>query len=385
MKRTPLSLALLAALAACGDGQPLFDEEVEVVEEDAEAPEIDIGLGSDPAADPIVNVDQILEAGTVSPPLTDEAFLRGDITRVETRDSVGGGVTSSFRYEATDDTFEVDGLAFDGYNTYTRGINTDPRKASQLGTVAVYHADETADDSVTGAGVGQLVPYVALFDQSQNRIVEEGVDPNDSPFRTSFAIVRGGDFTGFGFGGYAYGRTGDVVLAETGQATFNGSYAGIRVYDQIEQMELTSADINIDIDFDDFNTVPGVKGRLTNRQAFDVDGTPLETFQGIDSRVRPDGAIQMPDLPFIIREGGETISRTGEISGQVANRIIDLNGNFVTYDDGNYFAVIAGDTTSLEDGGEIVGIIKFESGDTRYRNIVAQETGGFIAARTQDD
>ncbi|MFT4701612.1 MAG: hypothetical protein ACI9ND_001349 [Yoonia sp.] len=377
MTRTTLSLAFVALLAACGDGQPLFDEEVASGAEGIESgvPDIEgtpfeeLDAGSDPDSDNITDPDDILANGTVSPPLNGARANRGDIVRAEAR-SGSGGITSLFNYNGTDDTFNVDGLAFDGLNTYQR-FATLP----QLGETAVYRADATVADALTENLVEQQAPYFALYDTSDTAL-------DDGTLRTSFAIVRTGAYSGFGFGSYAYQRAGTTTLPETGQATFSGTYAGARVFDIIAGLELTQGDVTIDIDFDDFNGTPGIKGLLSNRRMFDEFGNELETFNEVDRGIRPSTAVQTPNLPFVVRASGETISSNGELVGEIRNRIRDpATGAFVTYEDGNYYGILAGDLTDPADGGEIVGVLVFEVEDSRYANVNAQETGGFIATR----
>lgn len=413
MTRIPFSLALLAVLAACDNAQPLIFPEDQAEVDPAEEVEEDEVSGSDPESDAIPEtIDEILALGTLLVDLSGTRDDRGDISRTEAR-SGSGGVARDFLINADDDTLEVDNLAFDGLNIYTRGADLAPTKLSDLGTVAVYHGDETVPDFLTGNPVGQIIPYVGLYDESDVLIVPE-LDSDGLPIeaRTSFTIVRTGGYTGYGFGGFGYRRSGDVVIAETGQATFSGDYAGVRVYDQIAQAEVTSGDITIDIDFDDFNNIPGVKGVVTNRQAYTPEGTLIPTYRGIDrsdidfvaagfddqgvyvpaiidpntGAVRPyevGDVIQLPDLPFVVRAFGESIGDDGEISGEVRNRFVPPDApsdTIAVYEEGFYYGIIAGDTTS-GDGGEVVGVIVTESPDSRYKTITAQETGGFIASR----
>ena len=82
-----------------------------------------------------------------------------------------------------------------------------------------------------------------------------------------------------------------------------------------------------------------------------------------------------------MRGGGETITEEGELGGALGSIYVDpLTGEISDYEDGLYFGLIAGDTTA-GDGGEVVGIIRVESPDSRYLDVTAQETGGFIATR----
>ena len=386
MTRTSLSLALMALLAACGDGQPLFDTD------EAEQNGGTGGVPFEPVEpDEVEEPEDVLNSGTVAPPLRGVLANRGDILRAERPNENGGGATSLFSYNGNDDIFIVDGIAFDGLNQYQR---FDPRP--QLGNVAVYRGEAVVDDFLTLTGetspnqVGQIVPYFALYDVS-DRVVGEGTDSES--FRTSFAIIRTGGYTDNGFGTFAYQRAGDVVLPTAGQATFSGTYAGLRTNDTFSANQLdasddldgdviTSGDITVAIDFDDFNGVPGIQGNLTGRRAFNQFGQELEVNRDIRTSAGSLRAVQLPDLPFIIRNTGTTISANGEIGGNVSNTIIDRDGTIREYETGTYAGILAGDLTDANDGGEIVGILVFEAEDSRFESgVVTTETGGFIATR----
>ena len=408
MNRIPLSLALLAVLAACDSSQPLIFPGDEVVEvNDAEEVTEDEVSGSDPDSSAIpLSIDEILDAGTIEVDLGGTREDRGDIARTEARDG-SGGFAEAFIVNETDDTLEIDNLAFDGLNVYTRGANTTPARLSDVGTIAVYHGDLVVPDFLTGADVEQAVPYVALYDESEVIIMDDipadatpeeiaAIEAAARP-RSTFTVVRTGDYVGFGFGGFGYDRAGDTVIADTGQATFSGDYAGLRVVDQFPELLVIQADVQIDIDFDDFNSGAGLKGVIDNRQAFTAEGDPYPTFTDlnrieIDPATVPAGfvnsdVVQLPELRFVVRGGGETIKENGELSGEIRSRYVNpQNGELETYEEGAYYAIIAGDTTSLagdENGGEITGIVKIEGPDSRQLGLNLQETGGFIATRTQ--
>ena len=220
---------------------------------------------------------------------------------------------------------------------------------------------------MTGNPVGQIVPYRALLGISTNA---EGGEA-----RSSFAIVRTGGYADYGFGGFIYERNGDVVLPTTGQATFSGDYSGMRVFNGITGMEYTTGDMTIDIDFDDFNANDAVKGNVTNRVAFEIDGATIELGQAADDE------LELPDLNFVIVEGTPSLTANGELSGSVRSGVLDESGGVEEYETGTYYGVIAGDMTNPSDGGEIVGIIVVESEDPRYDGVSVQETGGFILYR----
>ena len=407
MKIPHFSLAFIPMLAACGDGQPLNLPNADPVEEDPAAiVEPTEASGSDPESNAIpATIDEILNLGTLAADLGAEREARGDVGRTEGRDGTGG-ITTAFSLNAEDDTFLVDNLAFDGLNVYQRGSSDAATALANIGDISVFSADEVVEDFLTNEPVLQAAPYIALFDSSDVLIGEDGevLVP-----RTAVTVIRSGAYTGFGFGGFGYERAGEVVLAQTGQASFTGDYAGLRVYSEEARLELIEGKIAIQIDFDDFDETQGVAGQVTERQAFNADGIPLPTFNGInrfdiDLADYPESefpltvfdeptdenprayvssdVIQLPDLPFVVRAFGESIDDQGQISGEVRNRYVEpVSGATVTYEEGFYFGVIAGDTTSAADGGEIAGIIRTESPDSRFRGVTAQETGVFIADR----
>ncbi|GGL63468.1 hypothetical protein [Wenxinia marina] len=348
MHRFLLAASVLAILSGCGDGQPFFDDE-----EPAEPTE-----PTDPT-DPETPND-ILDTGTVLPPGATEPEPDGGLTRSEAGGDTGGGYVDSVAYQPGSDTFVVDGLGFDGANVYQRGT-----EVGSLGGYAVFEADVQAEDTLTGEPIGQIVPYRALYGVSDNQV--------DGEARTAFAIVRTGGYVNYGFGGFVYERNGAVVLPDSGQAVFSGDYAGMRVFDARGGLEFTRADMQVAIDFDDFNTNDAVQGRIFNRVAFDeVGGTvPLG---GEDQLV-------LPDVLFNIEAGGGGgLTEAGEISGTLSSNVLSETGALETYEEGTYYGILAGDTTA-GDGGELVGIVVLESDDPRYDGVTAQETGGFILYR----
>ncbi|MDG1862789.1 MAG: hypothetical protein P8J02_06175 [Yoonia sp.] len=270
---------------------------------------------------------------------------------------------TSVSYNATNDTFTVDNLGFDGANLYTRD-----NQVGSLRNYALYEGAATSTDSLTGQPINQLTPYRALLGVSKNLV--------DGERRSSFAIVRTGAYSDYGFGGFIYSRTGAVTLPTTGQARFNGGYAGMRVFTPIGGMELTRGAMTVDIDFRDFNANDAVKGQISNREAFELDGTSI-SLSGTGT-----GDLQLPNLNFVIQEGAPSLTASGEISGELNNFIYDSeSGTYVEYETGTYYGIIAGDMTDPNDGGELVGVFVVESDDPRYEGVRVQETGGFILYR----
>lgn len=359
MIRIITAVAIVALMGACSGEQP-FDftgADGDATTDDSATNDDTTGTTTDEAAEDT----NALDVGTELPPGTDEPSADGDIFRYEARDGSGGGLITSVTYNASADTFNVDNIGFDGANVYTRD--------NQVGTLngfALYEGASTSVDTLTGETIQQLTPYRALVGISNN--IEGGER------RTSFAIVRSGAYSGYGFGGFVYERNGGVTLPITGQARFQGDYAGIRVFDGRGGMELTRGDMTVDIDFRDFNANDAVKGTVSNREAFELDGTSI-LLGGF-------GGLVLPDINFVIQEGAPSLSDNGEISGTLNNTVFDPDtGNLVEYESGTYYGVIAGDMTAAGDGGELVGIFIVESDDPRYEDVTAQETGGFILYR----
>ena len=339
-------LVFLGLLAACGDGQPLFDDGTDTGGDDD-------GSGGDDDGD--------LDTGPDLPPGTEDPSADDGILRYEARDDVGGGYVTDVSYNAANDTFTVDNLAFDGTNVYQRGD-----AVSSMNGFAVYEADYFAEDSLTGNPIQQFVPYRALLGLSDNTVGDEA--------RTSFAIVRTGGYIGYGFGGFIYERNGEVVLPTSGQAIFTGDYAGMRVFNNAGGLEYTRGDMEVAIDFDDFNSGAAVGGFIHNREAFDVNGNPIPLGTG-------DGQLQLPIITFVVQEGVSVLNENGEMSGELTSTIINDSGALELYETGTYYGILAGDATDLADGGELVGVIVIESDDPRYEGVTAQETGGFILYR----
>lgn len=353
MFRIISTVSALSLLAACSGDQP-FDfgtttaepDEGSVVTTPEEAVQqnggIDVGVG--------------LPEGSTAPSASAAIF------RFEAPNGSGGGLVQSVVYNSVDDSFTIDNLGFDGLNVYARGSAVDSLGGTSA-QYAVYDADDIAFDSLDGDPIFQNGPYRAIVGVSKNAV--------DGEARSSFAIVRTGGYRGYGFGGFVYERNGGVTLPVSGQAHFEGNYAGSRVFEGLAGLEFTTGDIAVDIDFSDFNANDAVNGVLTNRQVFDINGSQILTGNGV-------GELAVPNVYFTVVEGVQTITENGEISGTLSNT---LNGE--EYETGTYYGILAGDMTDAADGGELVGVFVIESTDPRFLDIevTAQETGGFILYR----
>jgi len=358
MMRSITAISALALLTACGDGNPFCDfedaENLYCGTDEGEAPDVEIELDGTEQPEASRSISRI-EPGTV----TEDGRLIANDTF--------GGLVREVIYDAANDTYTIDNLAFDGENVYETST-----VFPTLGGYPIFEAAEEVPDFLTNAAVGQIVPYVAITGRSEF-INPEGVDGELEP-RATFAIVRTGGYADYGFGGFVYARNGDVTLPTAGQAQYEGTYAGARVFDKIATLEYTTGDVEIGFDFDDFNLNNGVKGVVFNRELYAEDGTLIPQFFVSDDL--------LPNLNFVVVQGVDTLLPTGEMSGDLLSRRLDDNGELAVYEEGKYYAILAGDTTA-GDGGELVGVFVVESEDPRVDNLFVQETGGFILQRSE--
>ncbi|MGL5009970.1 MAG: hypothetical protein ACRC6I_08810 [Paracoccaceae bacterium] len=285
----------------------------------------------------------------------------------------GNGFAEGYVYDPTNDTFGVDGLAFDGANVYTRStaVPNLGTATAATGPFQVYEGANTFNDSVTGVPINQFF----------HRAVQ-GVSVNGN---TRFAIVRTGSYVPFGFGGFLYERNGRVTLPSTGQATYSGAYGGLRDFDGTGGIEYVTGNMTVDIDFEDFNDgeTPlgdGIKGEVTGRRIIDIFGTDItNSIVGAINADLPPGATPLTELPILQFEVGPgVLSETGEVAGDASSTFFD--GTTVTeYEAGKYFAIIS--DTSTVNAGEIVGVIVVKGDDPRLDGVTFRETGGFILYR----
>jgi len=254
------------------------------------------------------------------------------IVRYET-DGEAEGIT----YDAATDTVMVNNLPFDADGVYDADNN--PAIAT-LNGFQVYENNNATERRA----------YKLIRGQSASG-------------ETSFTIVRTGDYIGLGFGGFVYERDGGVVLPSTGQATYTGAYAGMRIFTGTSGLQFTTADATLEVDFEDFDATDAVEGTLTNRQYFSETGVPLGT------------------LPTLIFATG-SISEAGEIAGTAGSQVFVPDGagggTFQEFESGEYYAVLSGDPAD-----EIVGIVIITGDDPNDLldagpATTVQETGGFI-------
>ena len=366
LKNQIISLALIAGIAACSGGNP-FQEDTSTDGGATDGGTVGDGEGTGIERDGI-------PPGTVSPSPGDSLFRSEPAVAGDGVDQ-GNGTATGFNYNSADDTFTIDNLAFDGDRPYDRGTLV---SSLNNGEFAVYEAPAVAIDPVNDQAINQL-GYRAVYGVSRNRITNADGTTSNTP-TTQFAIVRTGSYIDYGFGGFIYQRDNGVNLPNTLQATFRGRSAGLRDASNAGGLQYTTADVTIDIDFDDFNdgaTIrgDGVKGRIFNRRIIDLDGNDITSTI---ANTLGDGITSIPDAVFVV--GPDVLDDNGDLITEIQSSLTFTNDVGVTtsvpYETGQFYAIVAGD-----DPDEIVGVFVLE---TQNQDINARDTGGFIVYRDPD-
>ncbi len=363
MKKLVAGLMLTTFLVSCGGTPPFPTEET--------ASEDDTGDGTDDTATPITG-DRVVPPGTTSPSPALGLF------RNEARDTegenIGNGYANEVRYDAANDTFSVNNLGFDGFNTYQRGTAV----GSLNGEFQVYEGASVVPDSVTGAPISQFT-HRAIYGVSRLN-GPDGVTPT-----SSFAIVRTGNYIPYGFGGFVYQREGSVTLPATGQAEFKGKAAGIRDFNGDGGLQYSTGDMRVAIDFNDFDDDTGLRGdavlgELTNREIYDINGnnitqTVLDNINESVGNVDDNAAFAITTLPAaVFTVGPGVLDNNGDLIGSVTSTVRTADGG-QQYESGKYYAIVSGD-----DPDEIVGVLVMENTDD-FEGATTRDTSGFIVYR----
>lgn len=354
MTRFIVFFALIASLAACNGTSP-FDEEK--ADESGTTDTTDTTDTTTNSGDPITSNRTILP-GTANPSANDAIFRKEATTTDANSDgnASGNGYAQGFVYDGATDTFTVDNIAFDGQGPYT-AVRDSSGNRFGIGPFSVFENEATVTDGLTTGNINQL-NYRALY----------GVSADGS---TSIAIVRTGAYIEYGFGGYLYQRNGGVTLPTSGQALYTGSdnYGGLRDFLGRGGLEYVNGDMEVRIDFNDFNEGAGVNGLVTNRRVFDLNGndvtTDILTAFGA-------GTTQLPILRFVIEPG--VLDSNGELTGKIRS---NAPSGTDAFEEGNYYAVLSGDNANT-----ITGVIVVTADSPRYGNsVTVRETAGFFAVR----
>ncbi|MFM2365811.1 MAG: hypothetical protein RIR95_418 [Pseudomonadota bacterium] len=308
-------------------------------------------------------------AGTSVSELTGTApsSAAGNVRRSEVKNKGPGGVAvtgngfaEGYVHDPVNDSFAVDNLAFDGGNVYSR--------VGSLNGASVYAGAGQYPDTQTGVLIDQFT-YRALYGTSTSG-------------RSKFAIVRTGAYAPYGFGGFVYERNGSVVLPTTGQAQYTGTYSGLRDFNGRGGLQLTTGDMTMEIDFNDFNAAEsatgngaGIAGYVSNRRIYSLNGTDITAATlaeiNVDKSLVTNPLTALPTLVFTVGPG--VLDNNGEVQGALDSTFVNDTGQVEVLDAGMYYGVISGTNAD-----EVVGVIVVTS---EFDGYTARETGGFILYR----
>jgi hypothetical protein len=158
--------------------------------------------------------------------------------------------------------------------------------------------------------------------------------------------------------------------------------AGLRDYKGRGGLEYTTSDVQIAVDFDDFNETTGryegaVDGFVFNRKVYNLAGDDITS--DIYGRVGADNSATLTAIPTaVFNVSTNALDANGEITGTLGSRFAKDNGDVVAYEAGQYYGIISGDGAE-----EIVGIIVLESTIDPTADAV-RETLGFTIYRGQN-
>ena len=162
------------------------------------------------------------------------------------------GEVNRFVYDAGSDTLQINNLPFDLTGLYVREPKFDRSVTRPGGVIDTYlgFINESGDED-----------YVALVRRS---------DSGD----TEAAVIGTGGYLNFGYGGTVYRANGSTNMPNSGEAVYEGGYAGVRVYD-VGGLGYSDGYVRLRVDFEDFDVTRAVDGTISNRRAYDSDGNFL--------------------------------------------------------------------------------------------------------------
>ncbi|MEH6836111.1 MULTISPECIES: hypothetical protein [Falsihalocynthiibacter] len=170
-------------------------------------------------------------------------------------------------------------------------------------------------------------------------------------------------YRNYGHGGAMIARnTNNVNLpVGRGQLLYTGSYAGIRVADDVPGsvtgVTFADGDARLYVDLLDFDVTGAVAGFVENRNEYDVNGTYIGSLQSI-----------------VLNETAD-ITTGGVINGTSTTYDTGSSGTQEVLQSGNYTAIFAG-----RNGEQIIGTVRItgdiDINDSDLGNV--QETGVFV-------
>ncbi|APE42917.1 hypothetical protein BOO69_05375 [Sulfitobacter alexandrii] len=240
---------------------------------------------------------------------------------------------NNIAYDAATDTLTLNNIPFD-----------DPQNAYQRIPTEQFSNGFDAYQSAPAPGSNE-VQYFAVFRRSDSGA-------------SQVAAVGTPAYIQFGYGGAGAQRLGGAPnLPATGIYSYSGEYAGVRTNLNAgpsgeNVITYVTGEVELAVDFDDFDDTGTVGGFVTNRALYNDAGQPIGALDGFIS-------LQDSTIDFT----NATIG-TGDASEVVGGQVIRS---------GNWEGVLAG-----PNGSEIAGIL-FVEGSPGNNNNGIRETGGFIA------
>lgn len=248
----------------------------------------------------------------------------------------------SMVYDPDTQELVVNNIPFDG-------ANADNGQAVYTRTGAVGASSFSRYENTAGT-----MAYYAVFRRSASGATQAGA------FATS-------GYIDFGIGGASAQRNTETVsLPTSGEYSFTGEYAAVRVFENAagmpNQPQYVTGDVQIEMDFGDFDEVGAIVGVISGRQLFDVNGAPLG-----------------PMDDFVSLAMSEIDRSTGVVAAETAVGVSTSTAEELT--SGQWTAILGG-----PEGTEIAGIVVLEgaANDVPPDNSTPgqiRETGVFIALR----
>ncbi|MFW2589923.1 hypothetical protein [Sagittula sp. SSi028] len=359
MKRIFAALALTGALGACASSSGGSDSDGADVLRSTDT--VGIGECDQPLVSEDTGCEDDADDGTTD---TDETVDPNQYN----------GNVSNIGFDTATGEVVIDGLPFDGDNSYTR--NAFASDSSALATNSSFDAYTASNGSTT---------YYALFRRSESGYAQVGASATDR-------------YITFGpTGAGAQRLAGDGALPSSQNSyQFNGEYAAVRtiVDDAADTVvQYVSGTIRLDVDTDDFDGRGEVSGVVQDRVFYDTNGNTLFTTDtsvgGRDQEYisLTDGAIDFDDWTISSASGSAAIVANGALSDPGATGVpADAEGSR-QITSGDWSGVFAG-----PNGEEVAGVLLVEGqgavgiDESTGQTIILtadniQEVGTFVARR----
>ena len=120
----------------------------------------------------------------------------------------------------------------------------------------------------------------------------------------------------------------------------------MRDFNDAGGLQYTTAQVNINIDIEDFDDGAGVQGVIYDRRVYDLDG---EDVTGVVADSINEGMATLPPATFVVGPG--VLAESSDLVGDITSQYVNAAGETVGFETGNYYAIVSGDGAD-----EIVGV-----------------------------